>query len=68
LASILLFRDDSRPWKILLKALTMLLHDTKEFDNNLGARSDQDLTLAGLLGVVDGIERIVQDGGLHLGL
>ena len=48
--------------------LTVLLHDTEEFDDDLGAWSDQDLTLAGLLGVVDGVERIVQDGGLHLAI
>ena len=37
----------------------MLLHDTEELDDNLGGGSDQDLSLSGLLGVVDGIERIV---------
>jgi len=45
----------------------VLLHDRKELDDDLGARADQDLALAGLLGVVDGVERIVQDGGLHVG-
>jgi hypothetical protein len=44
---------------------TVLLHDTEELDNNLGGWSDQDLPLSGLLSVVDGIERIVEDGGLH---
>jgi hypothetical protein len=39
----------------------MLLHHTKELDNNLGARSDEDLTLSGLLCIVDGVERIVED-------
>lgn len=39
----------------------MLLHDLKEFDNNLGARSDEDLTLASPLGVVDGLQRIVEN-------
>ena len=38
----------------------MLLHDAQEFDNNLRARSDQNLTLSSLLGIVDGIERIIQ--------
>ena len=48
--------------------LTVLLHDAKELDNDLGAWSDQDLTLAGLLGVVDGVERIVENGSLdHFG-
>lgn len=46
---------------------TVLLHDVQETDDDLGGRADQDLALAGLLGVVDGVERIVQDGGLHLG-
>jgi hypothetical protein len=39
----------------------MLLHDTEELDNDLGARSDEDLALSGLLCVVDGVERIVKD-------
>jgi hypothetical protein len=42
----------------------VLLHDAEELDNDLGARSDQDLALTGLLGVVDGVERIVEDGSL----
>ena len=46
----------------------MLLHDREELDNDLGGRTDQDLALAGLLGVVDGVKRIVEDGGLdHFG-
>lgn len=44
---------------------TVLLHDVQEADDDLGGRTDQDLALAGLLGVVDGVKRIVQDGGLH---
>lgn len=40
---------------------TMLLHDRQELDNDLGARPNEDLALAGLLGVVHGIERIVQN-------
>jgi hypothetical protein len=44
------------------------LHDGQELDDDLGARSDEDLALSGLFGVVDGIERIVEDGGLdHFG-
>ena len=39
----------------------MLLHNTEELDNDLGAGSDEDLSLSGLLGVVDGVERIVED-------
>lgn len=46
----------------------MALHDLEELDNDLGRRTDQDLALAGLLGVVDGVERIVEDGGAdHVG-
>ena len=40
---------------------TVLLHDAEELDDDLGRRSDQDLSLSGLLGVVDGVERIVED-------
>lgn len=42
----------------------MALHDGQEFDNDLGGWADHDLALAGLLGVVDRIERVVEDGGL----
>jgi hypothetical protein len=40
---------------------TVLLHDTEELDDDLGAGSDEDLSLSRLLGVVDGVERIVED-------
>jgi hypothetical protein len=44
------------------------LHDLQELDNNLRRGPDQDLALAGLLGVVDAVEGIVQDGGAdHFG-
>ena len=42
---------------------TVLLHDREELDDDLRAWSNQDLALASLLGVVDSIERIVQDTG-----
>lgn len=42
---------------------TVLLHDLQELDNDLGRGSDQDLALAGLLGVVDALEGIVENGG-----
>lgn len=46
----------------------MLLHDLEELDNDLGGRADHDLALAGLLGVVEAVKRIVEDGGAdHLG-
>lgn len=46
----------------------MSLHHAQELDNNLRARTYQDLTLACLLGIVDGVERIVENAGLdHFG-
>jgi hypothetical protein len=45
--------------------IAMLLHNREELDDNLGRRADQDLSLSRLLGVVDGIERIVEDGSLN---
>lgn len=46
----------------------MLLHDLEELDDDLGGRADQDLALAGLLGVVDAVEGIVEDGSAdHFG-
>lgn len=47
---------------------TVLLHDTEEFDDDLGAGSDHALSLACLLSVVDCLEGIVKDGRLnHVG-
>jgi hypothetical protein len=52
-------------WMLLVDSkLTVLLHDRKELDDDLGRRTDQDLTLAALLGVVDGVKGIVEDGSL----
>lgn len=46
----------------------MLLHYGEELDDDLGRRPDQDLALASLLGVVHGVEGIVEDGSLdHFG-
>lgn len=46
----------------------MLLHDLQELDNDFGARSDQCLTLASLLGIVDGLETVVEHRSLsHFG-
>ncbi len=39
----------------------MSLHDSQELDDDLGARSDEDLSLARLLGIVDGVEGVVKD-------
>lgn len=44
---------------------TVALHDLEELDNDLGGRSDQDLTLAGLLGIVDGVEGVVENGSAN---
>lgn len=46
--------------KEILCQLTMLLHHLQELDDDLRARADEDLSLARLLGVVDGRERIVE--------
>lgn len=43
----------------------MLLHNAQEFDDDLRAGSDEDLALAGLFGVVDGVEGIVQNTGFN---
>ena len=40
----------------------MLLHNLQELDNHLRTGPDHDLALSSLLGVVDGLERIVEDG------
>ena len=46
----------------------MLLHHLQELHNDLRARANHDLALACLLGVVDRLERIVEDGCLdHVG-
>lgn len=42
----------------------MLLHDTQELDDDLGAGSDEDLTLACLFGIVDALESVIEDGSL----
>ena len=45
----------------------MSLHDAQKFYNDLRAGTDQDLSLSGFFGVIDGIERIVQDARFHHG-
>jgi hypothetical protein len=46
----------------------VFLHDRQEFDDDLGAGSDHDLALASFLGIVDGLERIIENGCLdHFG-
>lgn len=44
---------------------TVLLHDSQELDDDLGARSDEDLSLSGLLGIVERVESVVQNGSLN---
>lgn len=47
---------------------TVLLHDSEELDDDLGAGPDENLALASLLSVVHGVEGIVEDGSLdHFG-
>ena len=52
---------------------TVFHHDGEELDDDLGARSDQDLPLASLASVVDRLQSVVQyvhshhgDGGLGM--
>lgn len=40
----------------------MLLHDTEELDDDLRARSNHDLSLSSLLGIVDRLEAVIEDG------
>jgi len=46
-----------------LTNVTVLLHNLQELDDNLRGRSDQDLTLTGLLGVVDSVQGVSKDRG-----
>lgn len=41
----------------------MALHNSQKLDYDFRARSDEDLTLASSFGVVDGIERIIENTG-----
>jgi len=46
----------------------VLLHDLEELDNDLGGGPDHNLALAALLGIVERVEGIVEDGSAdHLG-
>jgi hypothetical protein len=46
----------------------VLLHNAEELDDDLGARSDHDLSLSSLLGVVDRLEAVIEDRcSSHLG-
>ena len=43
--------------------VTVSLHDLQELDDNLGGRSDQNLTLTGLFSVVNSVQGISQNRG-----
>ena len=43
----------------------MLLHHMEELDDDLGTWSNEDLALASFFGVVDGLERIVENTGAN---
>jgi hypothetical protein len=43
----------------------VLKHDGEELDDDLGARPDEDLTLAPLLGIADALEAVVQNTDAH---
>jgi len=45
--------------------VTELLHDTQVLDDDLGAWVDEHLTFSRFLCIVDGIERIIEDGSLN---
>jgi len=47
-----------------LADVAVLLHDMEELDNDLRARSNEDLALSSFFGVADALQRIVEDGGL----
>lgn len=47
---------------IAVGLLTVLLHNFQELDDNLGRRSDQDLSFSGLLGIDDVVEAVVENG------
>ena len=42
---------------------TVFLHDAEKLDNDFGAGSNQALTLASLLGVIDALEGVIEDRG-----
>jgi len=58
--------DDNLASSVVINLLkftnvAVLLHNAEELHDDLRGRADQDLALSGLLSVVDGIERIVED-------
>lgn len=51
------------PERIKKYRRTVALHDAQELGDDLGAGPDHDLALASLLGIVDALESVVEDGG-----
>jgi hypothetical protein len=47
---------------LLFSKLTVLLHDGQELNDDLGRRTDENLSLTTAFGVVDVVQTIVQDG------
>ena len=45
----------------------MLLHNAQHLDDDLGGRSDKDLSLSSSLGVDDVVEAVVKNGDTHDG-
>jgi hypothetical protein len=43
---------------------TVSLHDAQELDNDLGRRPNEDLSLTSLLGIVDGVQAVVENRSL----
>ena len=50
-----------QPYNVYTIKHTVLLHDRKELDNDLGGRADHDLALTTALSVVDGVQAVVQN-------
>ena len=47
----------------------MLLHDSQEADNDLARGADEDLALAGALGIADVVEAVAEDRDAdHVGM
>lgn len=46
---------------IILEQRTVLLHNTQKFNNYFRAWTDEYLTFPSFFGVVDGVERIIED-------
>lgn len=47
-----------------LANVAVLLHNAQELDNDLRGRPDENLSLTGLLGIVDGVQAVIENGSL----